>query len=77
MFPKWSDWDISYTRQGTLKKRRKVFLRSLVFLALFSGALRLGWTGQNWTSIKPRLKSYLKNVLLAGASTIQTIGASL
>lgn len=74
MFPTWSDWNISYTRQGTLKRRRKAFFRSMLLLALFSGALRLGLNGQNWTSVKPLLMSCVKKALLISASTMQKIG---
>jgi hypothetical protein len=77
MFPTWSDWSISYTRQGVLKKRRKAFFRSLVFLTLFCGALRLGWNGMNWTSIKPLLKRYVKTTLFVGAGALQAVGGAL
>ena len=77
MFPTWSDWSISYTRQGTLKKRTKAFVRSLIFLALFSGALKLGRNGKNWTSIKPLLQSYVKTALFVGAGALQAVGGAL
>lgn len=77
MFPTWSDWSISYTHQGASKKRRKAIFRSLVFLTLFSGAVRLGLSGKNWTSIKPVLRRHIKKVLLVSAGSIQKIGETL
>lgn len=77
MFPTWNDWQISYTHQGKLRRRRKAFFRSLIFLSLFSGALKLSWNGHNWTSLKAPLKAYIKKVLLIAAAALQTVGGAI
>ena len=38
MFPKWSDWNIQYTRKGLLKRRISQTLRVLVLAAVIVGA---------------------------------------
>jgi hypothetical protein len=77
MFPSWNDWHISYTRQGKLRRRRKAFFRSLIFLTLFSGALKLGWNGHNWSSLKAPVKAFIKKVILGAAGVLQTAGGAI
>jgi hypothetical protein len=77
MFPTWSDWDISYTRQGALKKRKMAVLRSVVLLGLVFGAWKLGKSGQNLATIKQILKSYVRRALLVGAGIMQIAGGKL
>ncbi|KAL8832198.1 MAG: hypothetical protein Q9191_000414 [Dirinaria sp. TL-2023a] len=44
MFPKWSDWDIEYTRQGIVKKRIRRALSFIAFVAGIVGSYQI-WKG--------------------------------
>jgi hypothetical protein len=74
MFPTWSDWDISYTRKGLLKKRAKTFLRYFMYFAFISGVVKLQRRGQDVASVGSLLKSYARKVLFMGAGALQKAG---
>lgn len=42
IFPKWSDWDIKYTRQGLVKKRIRQVLSFMAFAAGIVGLYQIG-----------------------------------
>jgi hypothetical protein len=77
MFPSWNDWHISYTRQGKLRRRRKAFLRSLIFLTLFSAALKLRWNGHKLTSLKTPVMAFIKKAIMGAAGALQTAGGAI
>lgn len=55
MFPKWGDWDISYTRKGLIKQRIKRGLLYTTFAAALIGAY---YTRRNGGT----LKSFFTNI---------------
>ncbi len=45
MFPKWSDWDLQYTRKGLLKKRARQASGVLLLLIIIVGGYALRQQG--------------------------------
>ena len=45
MFPKWSDWDIEYSRKGLIKRRIRQSLTFIAFAAGIVGLYRIRWSG--------------------------------
>jgi len=45
MFPKWSDWNINYTRKGLIKLRAMQALKVLLTAAAIIGAYRAKQSG--------------------------------
>ena len=45
MFPKWSDWDIEYSRKGLIKRRIRQSLTFIAFAAGIVGLCRIRWSG--------------------------------
>lgn len=64
MFPKWSDWSITLTSKGLLKKRLTRLLRTLVALAAIVGAYRLRQSGVALKSLPAIAKMTAKMSLL-------------
>lgn len=68
MFPKWSDWEVQYTRKGLLKRQARQALKVLLVASVVVGAYTLrrevleGLTSSGGTSYV--LQSYLKSGLL-------------
>lgn len=68
MFPKWSDWDLQYTRKGLLKRQARQALSVLLVASVVVGAYTLrsavlkGSTSSGGTLHV--LRSYLKSGLL-------------
>lgn len=56
MFPKWSDWNLEYTRKGLLKKQAKRALGILLLLSVIVGAYFLRKEG---SSMYGSLQSYI------------------
>jgi hypothetical protein len=59
MFPRYSDWDVSYTRKGLIKYR---VLRTLKYLATFSTLLATVWS---FKAGKARSKACISSALTA------------
>lgn len=80
MFPKWSDWDLQYTRKGLVKKRARQILNMLLLASVMIGAffLRRKDRGDytNLQSIKHLARVYLK-LSLVGISRIVNQAISL
>ncbi|KAF1972879.1 FAD/NAD(P)-binding domain-containing protein [Bimuria novae-zelandiae CBS 107.79] len=51
-FPTWSDWDITYTKQGIARKRRDLFVRVVAITAIVVGAYRARQNGVNLRDVK-------------------------
>ncbi|KAL8763405.1 MAG: hypothetical protein Q9184_000793 [Pyrenodesmia sp. 2 TL-2023] len=69
MFPKWSDWDLQYTRKGLVKRQVTQALGVLLLVAVIVGAFRLrqGSSG-NYPSLQGftlLVRRYLKQGLMA------------
>ena len=73
MFPRYSDWDVSYTRKGLIKYR---VLRTLAYLATFSTMLGIIWSfraGQTRTKAGiSLLLTNLRSYILAGIDGIRS-----
>ena len=48
MFPKWSDWDIGYTRKGLIKRRIRQSLTFIAFAVSIVGLYRIRWNGDGY-----------------------------
>lgn len=55
MFPKWSDWDLQYTRKGLVKQQVTQALRLLLLVAVVVGAFGLR---QGGSRTYPRLQDF-------------------
>jgi hypothetical protein len=71
MFPTWSDWDISYTRKGRIRKSARTLLRTVALVGLIVGSVRLGQNLQG-RSMMTFLKANIRMAFLAGAGFLQT-----
>lgn len=60
MFPKWSDWDIKYTRRGVIKARISKILKFLAFAATLVGIYWLQKSGVGLPGITSSLSAYLR-----------------
>ena len=79
MFPKWSDWDIGYTRKGLIKRRIRQSLKFIAFAASIVGLYRMRWSGEGFGKMHNELwrqsKGFavgLLTVLERGISDIRT-----
>lgn len=68
MFPTWSDWNITYTRKGLVKRGAKRLMRILLFMAVVS-AFRL-WRRHGLESAKGAMRNIVKVALLNGADVL-------
>lgn len=55
MFPKWSDWDIEYTRKGLIKRRIRQSLAFIAFAASIIGLYRIRWSGHGFGKLHDEL----------------------
>lgn len=76
MFPTWSDWNISYTRQGQAKKSAKRILNVVALAALIVGGVKLRRDLQR-RNLLELVKSYMRMVLMTGAGTLQTAASRI
>ncbi|KAL8802400.1 MAG: hypothetical protein Q9182_003823 [Xanthomendoza sp. 2 TL-2023] len=69
MFPKWSDWDLQYTRKGLLKKRARQASGILLLVAVIVGAYALRQQGSGvfsgLQSLNHLLRKYMKQSLIS------------
>src|SRR5277367_874150 len=73
MFPRYSDWDLTYTRKGLIKYR---LLQSLAYLATFSTILGIVWSFRagkagSKVAIRSALTS-IRNLVLASIDRIRS-----
>ena len=64
MFPKWSDWNISYTTKGLWKQRIKRILTLAVFAATIVGAYRSRQSGMSIKSLPSQLQHFVRSTVL-------------
>lgn len=68
MFPKWSDWDLQYTRKGFIKKQARGALNILLLASVIIGAYSLGQQGigayTNLQGLKHFVRRYLRQGLV-------------
>lgn len=64
MFPKWSDWNLEYTRKGLLKKRAGKALRICALVAVIVGANRLRKDGGSLGNLPSLLRQIVRSSLL-------------
>ena len=74
MFPKWSDWDLQYTRKGLLKKRARQASGLLLLLVVIVGgyALRQQGTGifSGLNTLNHLLRRFVKQVLFSASDLV-------
>jgi hypothetical protein len=64
MFPKWSDWNLEYTRKGLLKKRARNALKICALVAVIVGANRLRKDGGSLVNLPGLLRQIVRSSLL-------------
>lgn len=73
MFPTWSDWDITYTTKGLLKKRIKTLLSLLTYAAGIAGLYRLRKAGFAISDLPDLMRTLLRLSLLSVAKGAQKL----
>ena len=71
MFPKWSDWDIQYTKQGLRRVRIKQMMKLVAFVSFIAGLFSI--RKQPLTSLRgvpDALKQAIKLALQAGTQRL-------
>ncbi|KAF2189724.1 FAD/NAD(P)-binding domain-containing protein, partial [Zopfia rhizophila CBS 207.26] len=63
LFPKWSDWNVAYTKKGLAKKRTRQAMRLLTFAILIIGVHRIRQSGLGIRDVKAHFQSLLQGVL--------------
>ena len=83
MFPRWSDWEITLTRQGLLKKRIRQALSYIIFAAGIVGLYQVWNSARNvgvtsWPGLlQQRVGSFLLELLGSVERRISRIRASI
>lgn len=65
MFPKWSDWDLQYTRKGLVKKRIRQALQVLALIAVILGIYQVGRTSDSTQDARNTIRRYAKQILFS------------
>lgn len=76
MFPAWSDWDITYTRKGKVKRSVKKVLNVVALAAIIVGGVRLRRKLQG-KSLIALFKAYIRVAFLTGAGLLQTVASRI
>lgn len=76
MFPTFSDWDITYTTKGLIKKRARTAIRYLTYLAAIISIISLR-RNSNGRSVNDILKGYVRQALMTGALVLQVAGSKI
>jgi hypothetical protein len=76
MFPTWSDWDITYTRKGQVKRSVKKVLNVITLAAMIVGGVRLRRKLQG-KSLIALFKAYTRVAFLTGAGLLQTVASRI
>jgi len=64
MFPKWSDWQIQYTRKGLLKKRIRQGLNLVIFAAMIVGLYQARTIPGGISAPPSMLRQHFKSLVL-------------
>jgi len=70
MFPKWKDWNVTYTRKGLLKYRLRQALKYIAFAAAIVGMVRMRQSGRSLVDLPSLLREYVRFGLLSILSTV-------
>lgn len=77
MFPKWSDWDLQYTRRGLLKKRARQASGVILLLAIIVGSYALRRRGSGvfsgLQSLNHLLRKYVKQGLFSALGLVNGV----
>ena len=76
MFPTWSDWDITYTRKGQVKRSVKKVLNVVALAAMIVGGVRLRLKLQG-KSLITLFKAYIRLAFITGAGLLQTVASRI
>lgn len=76
MFPTWSDWDITYTRKGQVKRSVKKVLNVVALAAMIVGGVRLRRKLEG-KSLIALFKTYIRVAFLTGAGLLQTVASRI
>lgn len=76
MFPTWSDWDITYTRKGQVKRSVKKVLNVVALAAMIVGGVRLRRKLEG-KSLIALFKAYIRVAFLTGAGLLQTVASRI
>ena len=74
MFPTWSDWDITYTRTGQVKRSVKKVLNVVALAAMIVGGVRLRRKLEG-KSLIALFKAYISVAFLTGAGLLQNVAS--
>lgn len=77
MFPKWTDWNVTYTRKGLLKQRLWQALKYIAFAAAIVGMYRTRQAGQSMVDIPNLLRQYVSFGLLRILVTVNRVIAKV
>lgn len=64
MFPRWSDYDIQYTRKGLIKRRVRQSLTYLTFIASIVGLYQARKRGEGLISLFDTLRQQARGVVM-------------
>ncbi|KAI9827508.1 MAG: hypothetical protein M1832_004858 [Thelocarpon impressellum] len=81
MFPRWRDWDIAYTRKGSMKMRNVQALRIVAFVIAIVGLSRARKAGLGLTNapqfLRMGIKQALSSVLETGVRGLESVRGRL
>ncbi len=70
MFPKWSDWQIQYTRKGLLKERIRQGLSLAIFAAMIVGLYQARRLPGGISALPSMLRQHFKGLILGLLSSV-------
>ena len=71
MFPRWSDWDIEYTRKGLIKKRIRHGLKYVAFAAIIVGLYQARRSGENFGTLYDALWRRSRSLVVGLLTVLQ------
>ena len=71
MFPKWNDWNISYTKKGLFKKRIKTTLKCVVLVGCIVGSYRIRKTGTSLVQVPDVVRQIIRSGFLSFLDIVQ------
>lgn len=70
MFPKWKDWNVTYTRKGLWKHRLRQALKYIAFAAAIVGMVRTRKAGRSLIDVPSLLGRYVRLGLIWALGTV-------
>jgi len=77
MFPKYSDWDVTYTSKGLAKRKVKSILKYLTYILAIGGLYRAKKNGYKLKDILALIKGYLRAAMMVAAGSLQGVAAKI